>query len=264
MTDRANAWIENALEVLTEPGQWVLDGTRGLLYLWPRGERPSDDVVAPTLTELVRVEGRIDEQGPKDVPVRGLVFRGLTFEHGDRFPWCGRTGWGLQHDWECFDKPTGLVRFRGAEDCAVEDCTFENSGHTAVRLDLHCQQIRVAGNHIHHVGGVGVLLAGYGPGTKNVNRRNEVVDNYIHHVGEEYWASAAVFAWQSGENHIAYNHVHHVPYTAILSTGRISRTPPGPGECSRTIRRHEVPKTYFTASWTEREPYLHSRKNLID
>ena len=50
-------------------------------YLWPRGESP---VVAPQLMELIRVEGKIDEMGPTDDPVRNLCFRGLTFMHGDR------------------------------------------------------------------------------------------------------------------------------------------------------------------------------------
>lgn len=264
MTDRDSAWIENALEVLDEPGEWVLDRSRARLYLWPRGETPGEEIVTPALTELIRVEGKIDEAGPTDTPVRGLAFQGLTFTHGDRYPWHGRTGWGLQHDWECFDKPTGLLRFRGAERCTVEDCEFVNSGHTAIRMDLHCQDIRITGNHIHHLGGVGVLLAGYGPGTKDVNRKNLVANNYIHHIGQEYWGSVAVFAWQSGENHISHNHIHHIPYTAILSTGRISRTPPGPGECSRTIRWHETTEEFRKGSWKQREPYLHSRNNRIE
>jgi len=263
ITDRPTAWIENVLEELDEPGEWVLDPRAGRLYLWPRGDRPGQNIVAPALTELVRVEGKIDHDGPTDTPAVGLAFRGLTFAHGDSLPFHGQTGWGLQHDWECFDKPTALLRFRGAERCAVEDCEFRSSGHTAVRLDLHARDIRVVGNHIHHVGGVGVLLAGYGPGTKDVNRCNTVANNHIHHVGLQYWASAAVFAWQSGENRIVHNLIHHVPYTAILSTGRISRAGPGPGECSRTVRWHEVPEAFRTWPWVKREPYLHARKNLI-
>ena len=264
MTDRHNAWIENALEVLDEPGEWVLDTTKKRLYLWPLGDTPGDDIVTPSLTELIRVEGNVDYEGPKDTPVKGLAFKGLTFTHGDRFPWHGRTGWGLQHDWECFDKPTALLRFRGAQRCTVEDCEFLDSGHTAIRMDLHSQEIRVVGNHIHHLGGVGILMAGYGPGTKDVNRKNVVANNLIHHIGQEYWGSVAIFAWQSGENRIAHNHIHHIPYTAILSTGRISRTPPGPGECSRTIRWHETPEEFRRWPWKQREPYLHSRKNLIE
>jgi len=264
MTDRPTAWVENVLEELDAPGEWVLDTSAGRLYLWPEGDRPSKGIVAPALTELVRIEGTIDYDGPTDVPVEGIVFRGLTFTHGDRLPWHGRTGWGLQHDWEQFDKPTALVRLRGAERCAIEACTFTASGHTAIRLDLHAQRNRIVGNHIHHVGGAGVLLAGYGPGAKDVNHHNEVTNNHIHHVGRAYWASAAVFAWQSGHNRIAHNTIHHLPYTAVLATGRISRAQPGPGECSRTIRWGEAPKDFARLSWADREPFLHARENRIE
>ncbi len=264
MTDRPTAWVENVIEELDEPGEWVLDTSAGRLYLWPEGDRPSEDIVAPALTELVRVEGTIDYDGPKDTPVTGIVFRGLTFKHGDRLPWHGRTGWGLQHDWEMFDRATALLRFRGAERCAVEGCTFTASGHTAIRLDLHAQRNRIVGNHIHHVGGAGVLLAGYGPGTKDANHHNTVANNHIHHIGRQYWGAGAVFAWQSGENRIAHNTIHHVPYTAILATGRIHRAPPGPAECSRTIRWDEVPEDFRRLPWTDREPYLHARNNVIE
>jgi len=264
MTDRPTAWVENVIEELDAPGEWVLDTSAGRLYLWPEGDRPSDGIVAAALTELVRIEGKIDYEGPTDTPVEGLVFRGLTFTHGDRVPWHGRTGWGLQHDWEMFDRATALLRFRGAQRCAVEDCTFTASGHTAIRLDLYAQRNRIVGNHMHHVGGAGVLLAGYGPGTKDVNHHNEVTNNHIHHVGRQYGASAAVFAWQSGHNRIAHNTIHHLPYTAVLATGRIHRAPPGPAECSRTIRWNEVPENFRRLSWTHREPFLHARKNRIE
>jgi hypothetical protein len=264
MRDRDNAWIENALEVLDEPGEWVLNQSEGRLYLWPKSDTPPADVVAPTLTELIRVEGEIDYEGPADTPVTGLVFKGLTFTQADRYPWQGRTGWGLQHDWECFDKPTALLRFRGAERCVVEDCEFVNSGHTGVRLDLHCQAIRIVGNRFHELGGAGILLAGYGPGTKHVNRKNLIANNLIDHIGREYWGSLGIFVWQSGENHITHNLIHHVPYTAIAATGRIVRSRPGPAECSRTIRWHEVPEEFLRGSWEQREPYLHSRGNIIE
>ena len=263
MVDRENAWLENSLELLDEPGEWVLDADQQQLYLWPRTEKP-EGIRAPGLTELIRVEGDIDYDGPVDRPVSGLKFQGLTFAHGDSFPWHGRTGWGLQHDWECFDKPTALLRFRGAESCSVEECEFLDTGHTAVRLDLYCQRIQVTGNHIHDVGGVGVLLAGYGPGTKDVNKQNVVANNYIHHIGWQYWGSVGIFAWQSGDNHIAHNHISNIPYTAILSTGRISRAEPGPGECSRTVRWHETPAEFRRWDWYHREPYLHARRNIIE
>ena len=273
-----SCWLENVVECIDRPGEWALDVANRRVYLWPPGEKPPGSIVAPRLTELIRVEGRTDYDGPADRPVRGLVFRGLTFTHADHWRWqADKTGWGLQHDWEMFDRPTAMLRFRGAEDCAVVRCTFANSGAAAIRCDLHAQRIRISRNHIHDVGGVGVLLAGYGPGTKNVNRGNEVVDNRIHDVGRVLWHAPGIFAWQSGENQIAHNHVHNTPYTAIVVSGRISWNRNGSGECAKTVRWVEIDAATANAArkpdwgrgssraaWQEREPFLHGRHNAVE
>jgi Right handed beta helix region len=278
------AYIENVLEVLDQPGEWVLDSAAAKLYLWPQGERPGADLVIPVLTELVRIEGAIDYDGPQDTPVRNLRFRGLRFMHGDRYSWHGRTGWGVQHDWERFDSPSALMRFRGAEGCTVEHCRFVSAGGSGVRLDLHAQNNRIRDNEFAELGAVGIVLAGYGPGTKDVNRRNEVANNHLHHIGRLYWGSPAIIASQSGENRIVHNTVHHVPYSGITVVGRQVWDRRGDGESARTIRWKEVgrlpatleeqflqPDRLLTASdvqhawnWHEREQFLHSRKNLIE
>jgi hypothetical protein len=268
MTDRDSCFAENTLAALDEPGEWVLHAGEKLLYYWPKADRPEPGIVAPLLTEYIRIEGDIDYAGPADQPVRGIVLKGLRFEHGDRMSWHGNTGWGLQHDWEMFDRPTAMVRLRGAEECAIVDCEFANSAHAGVRLDLHAQRNRIEGNHIHDVGGVGILLAGYGPGTKDVNRDNEVRSNYLHHTGWMHWASPALFVWQSGHNRIAHNHLHHTPYTAIVVSGRISWTTNGWSECSRTCRFDELEaalgKGFKRPSWQGREPFLHARHNIVE
>jgi hypothetical protein len=97
-----SCWVENALEELDEPGEWVLNTKQGKVYLWPRGE---SFVVAPQLIELIRVEGEIDKQGPTDIPVQNLCFRGLTFMHGERYTLTPDDA-GLQHDWDMLDKAT--------------------------------------------------------------------------------------------------------------------------------------------------------------
>lgn len=266
-----SVFVENVFEGLDALGRWVLDSKARKVYLWPTGDVPGTNIIAPRLTEFVRVEGAIDYDGPTDTPVRGLAFRGLTFVHGDRFTWKkDHQGWGLQHDWEMFDAPSAMFRLRGAEDCTVQGCRFTASGATAIRLDLHCQRNRIDSNLIEHIGGAGVLLAGYGPGTKDVNLLNEVTNNHIHHIGETYWACAAIFAWQSGQNRIANNLIHNTPYVGIVVSGRIGYDRTGQGECTRTVRWNEVDaflgKDAFAngeVSWYKREPLLHGRKNLI-
>jgi hypothetical protein len=267
------AWVENILEVLDEPGEWVFSAAERKSYLWPTSGSPSDAITAPRLTELLRIEGAIDYDGPTDKPVTGLAFRGLTFTGGERLPWHGATKGELQHKWEHFDSPTALVRLRGARDCTIQGCRFVNTGGTGLRLDLTCLDNRVIDNEVAHTGGVGILLAGYGPGTKDVNKRNTVSNNWVHHVGEIYWASPAIMVWQSGENQVTHNLIHDTPYSGITVSGRTGWT----SETEDTFRAREVDLPAYNSLpaaasgssaihrqwWQAREKFMHGRKNTV-
>ncbi len=256
-----NIWIENVLEELDKKGEWVLNSEEGKVYLWPRNESP---VVAPKLLELIRVEGKIDLKGPVDVPVKNLHFRGLTFKHGERYTLTNNDA-GLQHDWDMFDKANALVRFRGTENCAIKNCHFLDSGSGAIRVDLHGIKNEITDNHIENMGGGGILLCGYGPGTKDVNKQNTVYNNNIHHVGKIYWHSPGIFLWQSGENVVSNNLIHHTDYTSLIISGCMSNFFGKKGrELTRTIRWKELPDLEKTPSRQDVLPYLHTRDNIIE
>ena len=271
-----NVWVENTLEGLDEPGKWAVNTKTRKVYLWPSD--PAEDgspkgILAPGMSELIRIEGKIDYDGPKDAPVRGIALSGLTFAHGDRYAWTTdktRLGWGMQHDWDLFDQPTALLRLRGAEECRVTECTFTSSGGSGIRLDLHAQRNRVEHCELAHLGEAGILLCGYGPGTKNANHHNEIVNNYIHHFSEITWHSPGIWAWQSGHNKIVHNELHHSGYTAVMITTRVPPTFGLDAEGGRTIRQHEIEesdkhlsvRTY--ENWLVREKYNHSRHNLFE
>ena len=261
-------WVENIMEALDQPGEWVFNPAQRKIYYWPRGDRPGDGIVAPKLTELVKVAGKIDYNGPRDEAVTGIVFEGLTFAHTERFPWHGDTGWTLQHCWEIFDQPTAAVRFRGASQCEVRDCRFTETAGTGIRLDLTCEKNRIVGNEFSHIGAVAVLLVGYGPGTKDSNDHNEVINNWIHDTGEVYWATPAIMVWQSGNNHVAHNLIHNTPYSGIAVDGRVTMNREYlTGDAARTVRWREIghPKTSFDWSeWYSYEKFLHARKNLVE
>ena len=255
-------WVENVLEELDEPGEWALNTKDGKVYLWPRNESP---VMAPELIEFIRVEGKIDKLGPKDLPVRNLSFHGLTFKHGERYT-LTKDDAGLQHDWDMFDKGNALVRFRGTENCVIQQCHFLHSGSGAIRVDLHGQNNRIADNCIEHMGGGGVLLCGYGPGTKDVNKNNLVYNNDIHHVGEIYWQSPGIYLCQSGENRVANNLIHHTNYSGIIVSGIVHRfiVRSNKRESSRTVRWHELDNLQQNPEPDDVRRFLHTRNNVIE
>ena len=256
-----SCWVENALDEIDEPGEWALNSKEGKVYLWPRNESA---VLAPQLTELILVEGEIDKQGSQDTPVRNLSFRGLTLMHGERYQVLADDA-GLQHDWDMSDKANALLRLRGTENCSIENCRFRNSGSGAIRVDLHGQNNKIAGNVIGQMGGAGILLCGYGPGTKDVNKNNLVYNNHIHHIGRIYSHSPGIMVWQSGDNRVANNLIHNTPYTGIILSGCMTQFFAKKGrELGRTIRRHEVVDLPKKLTLDAVRPYLHTRDNMIE
>ncbi|MCC4831795.1 right-handed parallel beta-helix repeat-containing protein [Shewanella sp. 10N.7] len=261
--NKKGVWLENVLEELDQPGEWVLNSKEGKVYLWPRN---NSDVYAPQLIEFIRVEGAIDKQGPTDTPVRHLKFSGLTFKHGERFT-LAKGDQGLQHDWNMFDKANALIRFRGTENCTIENSHFLHSGSGAIRIDLYGINNTIANNHIEGLGGSGILLSGYGPGTKDVNKNNLVYNNHIHDVGKIYWHSPGIFVNQSGDNRVANNLIHDTNYSGLIISGLVTRffIDQDRRESSRTIRWHEIAeKPKKNPTLDEVKPYLHTKNNLIE
>ena len=256
------AWVENVLEELDEPGEWVLNTQEGKVYLWPRSKTPA---VAASLIEYILIEGKIDEKGPTDTPVRNLRFRGLTFKHGERYS-LNKDDAGTQHDWDMFDKANTLVRLRGTENCTIEKCHFLHSGSGAIRIDLHGQKNTISGNHIEHMGGGGILLCGYPAGTKDVNKNNLVQNNNIHHVSEIYWHSPGIHICMSGDNRVANNLIHHTNYSGIIVSGIVTRffKKSNKRESMRSIRWFEIGKLPKSPEIDDVRPFLHTRNNRIE
>jgi hypothetical protein len=264
-------WVENVIDHLDTPGQWVLNTQERKIYYWPKSGTPSNDIVAPRLKEYFKVEGTIDYDGATDIPAKNIIFKGLTFQHGERDSWWkGHKGWGIQHDWDKFDRANAMLRFRGAENCEVSECRFTNSGGSAIRLDLYAQNITIKNNMIDFVGHMGILLCGYGPGTKDVNKNNLITNNIIHHVGRVMKMGAGVFIWQSGSNTVSKNLIHHVPRKAVGICGIrvpiLQKRDVNFDEGSKTIRWNEIDKAIAKEGtfWEKHIPFLHAKNNIVE
>jgi hypothetical protein len=226
-------YVENAYELLDQPGEWYLDRSLDRFYYIPL---PGEDMtaveaVAPVLTELVTVKG-----ASVDLPVHDIAFEGLTFRYAT---WL-RPGTEMGHA----DVQANYVREPALPgksfanefviDAAVtvasglsvnfERCTFSGLGATGLNLLDGSQNSLVRGNRFHDISGSGLQIGEVD--MNDINNRNpsdpkyllkniRVENNYFHHVAVEYMAGVGVSAAYPDSLQIVHNEFAYMPYSAI-------------------------------------------------
>ncbi len=266
--------VENAIEYLDSPGEWVINTKEKLVYYWPENDIPGQ-VTFPLLSNYILVDGHATGG-----IVKNIAFKDLTFTRGEReVVTSGDIG--LQHEWDMWNKSNALVQFRDVESCELSNCRLTNSASAGVRLDLYAQSNLIKNNLIDYVGGTGILLSGYGPGKLNVNKSNRILNNQIHHCGEFYYQSNGIMLFQSGENIIQNNKLHHLPYDAVVLSGTRPMFFLLKGQNREqvgSIRTDEIaPETlYYDDSlsnysnfiyykqWPKTSPYFHTKNNIVE
>jgi hypothetical protein len=204
----ARYFIENAPDGVDAPGEWHLDRETGLIiYKAEAGEDPNQqEVVAGRLNSLISLQGE-----PKK-PIQHVVLRELTFSHTD---------WALPEngyaDTQAAVAIRGDVRAEAAVNCVITDCTFAHLAGYAIELGRGCQGDQVIGNEMFDIGAGGIRIGETAKRAEPTeqNHGHIVTDNNMHHLGVVYPPAVGVLIFQSGQNRVAHNHIHHLYYTAI-------------------------------------------------
>lgn len=204
----ARYYVENAPDLLSKPGQWFLDAKTKTVSYWPL---PSEnmarvEVVAPRLTQLVRLEGSASQ------PVRNLHFRGLKFQNAD---WT-LPPQGYADGQAAVDIP-GAFYADGARNCSLVSCDVRGVGGYGVEFSRACQNNRIERCNIQDVGAGGIKIGETRArdGDAEQTRANIVRDCRVHEIGAVYPAGVGVLVALSGENLIAHNEIWNTFYTGI-------------------------------------------------
>jgi hypothetical protein len=253
-------WLENAPEFLDAPGEFYLDRTHGVVRYLPR---PDEDlaraeIVRPELENLVVLDGRLD------APVQHLRFEGLTFAY---------TGWTRPNRFGFVDVqanslvpadpaaavdaqyrhhqrkdrvPAAFQAFT-ADLIVIRGCRFARLGGTGVMFAHGGDDNVIEGNSFFDVaaGGIEIGEEAARPNSPRLfPRRNRVANNFLAHIGEDYFGSVAILGYYTDASVIAHNEIVNVPYTAI-SQGWGWGTPPAPGDSRANTITHNVVSNYM-------------------
>jgi hypothetical protein len=236
------AYVENALPLLDQPGEFYLDGAAHLLYYIPRpGENMrTADVEVPTLEAVVK------GAGTSQVPVRNIVFQHLEFSYSTwlqpsnpegfseiqaNFTITGKGGYATQG--LCFFAPSGScpygawtrqpgnVDFRYDQSISFLDDRFDHLGASGLNLDDGTQNVTVQGSVFTDISGNGIELGGVDmPLASGADQTltNTIVDNHLYGLPVEYRGAVGILVGYAANTTISHNQIDHTAYTAI-STG---------------------------------------------
>jgi hypothetical protein len=148
----------------------------------------------------------------------------------------------------------GLYLRRGCRDCAVEECTFEDSGAGGVMIGETVRRTddreRTRKNRVERceVGGGGRVFhqaigIWVGQSPDNIIARNEVHDLY-------YTAISVGWTWgygesQAGGNTIEHNHLHHLGHGWLSDLGGIYTLGKQPGTVIRYNHINDVEGRHY-------------------
>jgi hypothetical protein len=254
--------IENAYELLDEPGEWYLDRTAGWLYYKPKAGQHLAKADVEAAAQQVLVDGR----GTLEHPVSHVRFEGLGFAYAT---WMGVSGnEGYADDQTGFhvtgaDQPTtfehaefttrtpGNLRFAYAQDITIRGGSFRHMGAVAVDFATGSQGNTIAANRFDDISAAAIQVGGVDvvdhhpsrPG--EVTRDNRIADNTITRTAQEFFDAAAVWLGYTTRSTVDHNTLSDLPYTGISIGWGWGMTDPGrfPG-C--TGCPYEDWKTYTT------------------
>jgi hypothetical protein len=231
-------YMENALELLDQPGEWYFDRVAHVLYYMPRpGEDMSKaEVVAPALTTLMLVKGTLDQ------PVHDVRFEGLTFSHAT---WLRPSELGhpdaqanfIEPPDNTYERPEnehGFVPVNGehskspanvvldaAKGVEIADCTFTALGSAGLDVQDGAQDNAVTGCIFTDISGSGMQIGDvtredhHPSDPRRTVRGNRVTNNVITRCGVEYQDSIGVWCGYTDGTVIAHNEIFDLPYTGV-------------------------------------------------
>ena len=220
-------YVEGALELLDQPGEWYLDPASGTLYYIPRpGENIQQvEAVAPVLTQVVRLEG----QPQSGQFIENVHFRGLAFGHTEWYFPGGFHAGKNKPEISPAPKPEvggfgqaaigvpGAVWGEGVRHSSFENCSFHHIGNYALELARGCQRNRISECTFSDLGGGGIKIGetSIREKTEEQARSNEISQCRIGDGGKLFHSAIGVWIGQSPDNRIANCEIHDFFYTGI-------------------------------------------------
>jgi hypothetical protein len=221
-------YLENAYELLDQPGEWYYNpDTQELFYMPKEGEDMNTaNVVIPQTQDLLEITGGIVGQ-----EVHNLAFDGLTFAYAGwtRASEIGTFGWQAQNlitrigaEGDSYLEMTPAhVQVNSAHDIRFERCRFEHLGAVGLDLNNNVYNVTVQGNLFYDISDSAIVASTWkhayitAPVIQATPHHNLIANNLITNVGVEYWGAPAINAYYINNFRLIHNEISNIPHDGV-------------------------------------------------
>ncbi len=217
-------YLENALELLDEPGEFYFDKDAKRIYYYPFPEEnmtTAQCYVGVTET-LLHITG-----DDKNTRVDGLTFENIQFKYGawNTVSTTGLLTWQADHAADTANPQTTVqmpaqVQVERANNIVFRGCVFACLGSTALGMTDAVSDCLIDGNIFRDLS-AGAISVGCNkhdktmPGDMDRPDRIDITNNVIRRTGHEFRCGPAVIAYYVSNVRIMHNDIANTSYTAI-------------------------------------------------
>ncbi len=203
--------VENAKELLDEPGEWYLDRNTGQLFYLPKAHEQLDnppEVVAPIAEQFLRIAGKPEQKQF----VRYITFRGLDFAGGDWWPMPEQTC-----DVQAAANVPAVVDAQGLQHGQFDQCRIHAASGYGLHLGRGCAHNTIIRCTLTDLGAGGIRIGEMQRRTEPAEQThsNIVTDCHVYDLGKFFPQAVGIWLGQTYSNRIAHNHIHDLYYSGI-------------------------------------------------
>lgn len=219
--------LGNAYEFIAEDGDWCVDTAEDTVYLKYSGNPNDSEIIAGNIEQLMVFDGTYEKC------VHDIVIDGFRFEYASWYRPDSDLGFVAvqaslsyeENDVGGLDmiKTFGTVDAKNAYGLEFVNNTFCHLGGSALDLDIGCREILVQGNNFYDLSNNAIMVGNMmavdaHPNRDDMRRRVyniRILNNHMTDNGADYPGAVTLLVGHATDIEIAYNEIHHVPYTGI-------------------------------------------------
>lgn len=218
----AEFYIENAFELLDEPGEFYFNREEGYIYYFPYAQEDMEQAEA----FVGNIQKMLHVEGTKEQPVRGLIFDNLDIRYG-AWDYVSENGlFIIQADLMMYHE-NGVHKSRTvpaeieilhADRIALTNCCIACQGASAMSFTDDVKNAKVIGNCIMDCSGAGIKVGNSAlPGREDLTicENFAIENNVITRIGGEYAGCTAIICYYVSGARILHNTIRHTAYTGI-------------------------------------------------